>query len=843
MMRRLAWRAVAAHPARAIGPLVAVVLGIAFLSGTLQLRAGMSQTFQQIMNVANSADAYVRGAEEIGATTRFSLATIPAYAPVPVTLAQTIAGLPGVDATYLDIEGEAVLIGADGTAATLGGAPGLVYGWAAERGFHLSEGSPPQGAGEIVLEQTTAERAGLERGSTARMVVGGDLREVTVVGIADVDAALAGASLAMVDQATALADYAPEGMVPMIGVESSTLSPQDLTAALNQALPAADGAVAVTGETVRGETLDGIEEMFGVVSVFLIAFAALAIGIGGFIVANTFTMSVRQRTGEYALLRAVGASPGQVFGVVVGQAAIIGLFGGALGVVAGMGLVAGLRLLLAAAGLVIDVPTWPTTANALLALAVGVVAATVAAAIPARRAGRIAPVAAIGDHSAEASRPSRVRGAIGGLLAGGGIACLVLSVVHDAGPRSALLACGAVGLLAGTVVAAVNIARPALGWLAWPFSALVRPVGRLARINLWRSPRRAASTAGAAMIGLVVVGAATVAAASFDASARRVVAESYEGDLFVQPVNQEPLPAGAVSAVEALDQVKAVSTVAWTDARAGGEDVLLSGVTAASLASLGIELEAGSWQSVADGDAAVAWPLMDRRGWELGDEVDLATADGQVRAVIGGVMANSMALGDVALNGQDYAGLVDQADRTVHLVSIDGQAGVELAELDRVVSAAVEPYAVVSVMDSDEVMESVSGQVAALTGALFGLLAMSLLIAALGIANTVGLSMVERTREMGLLRAVGLGSGQLAGSVVLEAVLIAAFGALTGLVIGVGVGAALPAVFESQGLTVLVIPWARLGLTFGVACLVGGLAAALPAARASRTPVLAAVAG
>jgi len=867
-MFRVTWRGVRQHPVRFVLSVLAVVLGIAFVTGTFALRGVMADTFHAIVDSSMDADAYVRGVPTTtdGAASSGGdlVSTSSGRTDIPLDLldaAEPIAGAAGVFPT---VQGTVILVGADGTAVqgAGGGAPSIGFAaWPGDPSLSVVAGRAPASAGEIALETSALERSGLHVGDATKLVVGGEVQDVRVVGEVGFPGA-SGAILVAVDPTTAVATFAPDGTVPSIAVYAADgTTPDQLAAAVSADLRAEAGSVqVVTGDTVRDEAKASIDTTLGFVSTFLLVFAAIALFVGGFIIANTFTMSVRQRMQEIAVLRAIGASPAQVFASVVGQAAIVGAVGAAVGVLAGAGLVAALREILDRAGMTLSggVPIGASTVA--VALVTGVVVSIVAAALPARRAARIPPVDAMREAVTSGDRPLRLRGVLGLVLVLLGVAAVVAATQVDDGAGS-LLGIAAVLLVVGMLVWAPAIATAVVRVLAWPVVRLGRPIGALARGNVVRNPRRTASTAGALMIGMALVGAAAVLATSTQASMRSVVDESITADYLLQSASQD-IPVGAADAATAVPGVASAGRVWWGPTAIDDEPSYVLAVSD-GLFGHGWDLKAveGSVSSLESGQVLVQRSAAEANGWTLGSTLTFAGSAGATAAgaqeadraagqdaapgraatttaTVGGIIESPAVGAPVVVPQALFEQLVPQTRRTLDMVMIDAAPGTDLPALRTALVHAVKPYLIVSVMDSDEFASSLAQQVQQVLVILYALLALSIVIAVLGIVNTLALSIMERTREIGLMRAVGLGRLQLAAVVIVESVLIAVFGAVAGLAVGVGLASAMPSAFADSGLSDLVVPWGSLLGMVVLAAVVGVVAAAWPAVRAARLPVL-----
>ncbi|MGW6226041.1 ABC transporter permease [Cellulosimicrobium cellulans] len=886
-MIRVALRGVRAHVVRFVLSVLAVTLGVAFVVGTFAFRGMLSSTFDDIIATTLTADVYVRGSQEV---------TGDAAGPgggggggngfagdrtlVPADLAADVEAVDGVARAVPDVSGPVVLVAADGTAVVTTGPPSTAFSVDPEDpSLTLLDGAWPA-AGEIVLEQSAAETAGLTTGDETTVVLGGEPTPVTVSGVFGIEAAAAGAVLVGIDGETARAVYAPDGMVPQLSVWSSQTSEEvdedALADRVGDVLP--DGAEAVTGEQARAEASEAVEEVLGFVETFLLVFAAIALFVGAFIIANTFAMSVRERLRELALLRALGASPGQVFSSVLVQALVVGLVGGGIGVLAGAGLVRVIRWGLALAGMEFSGRVPLGAPQVVAAVVLGAVVSVLAAVLPARRAAAIPPVQAMRDDVAP-DRGTGVR-AVGGIVlvaAGAGVLWLASFLgssvadaptgwawVDDLSPR-VLLGVGAGLVLVGVLVGSPAVARGVLKVLAWPLVVALRPLGRLARGNVTRNPRRTASTAGALLIGMALVSVTGVIAASTQASVRSIVENEVRADLVVDSATLV-VPEGAVEAVAATPGAAVVDTVrlglvsvatvgGGTGAEGSGGDAAddgeprgtdVAGVPAGffDTALDPVALAGDPTATLEAGDVVVHRRTARERGWEVGDTLRLGEGAAAVEARVGAVIDSQLVGTGILVRDDVFDAVVPAAQASVRIVYVsaaEGASAAEVEDLRAALTTAVEPFLVVTVLDREETASAFADQVNQVLVILYALLALSIVIALLGIVNTLALSIIERTREIGLLRAVGLGRLQLAGVIAIESVLTAVYGTVLGVATGIGIGAALPGVLADEGLSTLAVPWGQVLAILGVAVVIGLVASVWPAIRAARLPVLDAV--
>ncbi|WP_372593017.1 ABC transporter permease [Actinotalea sp.] len=841
-MTRVALRSIRAHLGRFLMSVVAVLLGVAFVAGTFSLRAMLSSTFDSIVAASAQAEAYVRG-ERASESTGDPSTIGRERGVIPLGLEEQIGAVDGVRAVVPDLAGTVVLVGKDGTAVSGGGgAPSFALAYdPADTSITLIAGDAPVGAGEIVLETSTMEASGLAIGDTTSIVLGG-VSQVRVVGEAEFGSASAGARFVLIDRAVAIDAFAPDGSVSGFSVYADEgIDEETLVATLSAALADQDGIEVATGEQVRDESKEQIDTILGFISTFLLVFAAISLFVGAFIIANTFQMIVRQRQREFAMLRAIGASPGQVFASILVQAVVVGLIGSAAGVGAGVALVAGLRLVLAQMGQELSgaIPLDASTVG--ISMTVGVAVSVVAAAIPARRAALTPPVEAMRDEVVVADRASRLRAVLGALLIAVGAAAVVASVVAELGSAGTVLGAGAAGIVLGVLLVSPTVVPAALRVLAAPVVAALRPLGALARGNVTRNPRRTASTAGALMIGMALVGAVSVLAASAAESTRSIVRNESTADFVLQSATFE-VPKEIVAQVEALDGVVAADATHVGPLTVEGERTLVVGIPADMVGrTLSVEVVEGDLSGLGRGEVAVARDAAEEKGWAVGDVLTLTDGTQNLQVPIAAVIDSQVLDVDVTLPLDLYDTLVPATQDSIRTVLVATVEGTDPEQVRAELAEVAKPYLIISVLDNEEFADALADQVNQVLVILYALLGLSVVIAVLGIVNTLALSIAERTKEIGLLRAVGLGRAQLASVVTIESILTAVFGTVLGMLVGVGIASALPSVFADQGLDVLAVPWARLLGIVALSVVVGAVAAVGPAVRAARMDVLDAV--
>ena len=856
-MNRVAWRSIRAHAKQFLLTALAVVLGVAFLSGTLALRAVLSETFSSLISSTLTADLYVTGEPLEGEEGSGTVLT----QPVDSSLAEQLMTLDGVAAAHPASSLMGTLVGADDTPVTSGGAPTLIIPlYDDDPGLSWLAGRSPSGSSEIALESDALTRSGLAVGDTTHLVVQGSPAEVTVVGEFSYGTSMAGATLVGMDPAWLMGVAAPDGQVAQIEVivtaPATAAHVEEVKREIADVLP--DGVRVQTRDQAVDEQNAYVESILGFVSTFLLVFVVLAMFVGSFIIMNTFAMSVRQRQKEFALLRAVGASPGSVFRTVLLQALVIGLVGSLVGVAVGAGI---LRLLMAGMeSLGMPLPGGVPLTGPLVAvsLGAGLLVTVVGALLPARDAALTAPVEAMRDVSGAREKSLVVRTVTGALLLSAGLAATAAAWTQDGlDQRRWVLAAGAAGVLIGLLLVSPVLARPVVAVLGLPFRVL-RPAGRLAVRNISHNPRRTANTSGALMVGMALVCAGATLAASVNDSTADVINDSMKADLIVQPTSTAytaRLPADMVERITALDGVAATAPFTAVTASVllpdGTQEpsVVVNVVEAATYASFyDLGVEAGSMGDL-DADHVAAYAST---GLALGDEVVITGPAGTVQATVAaiidpkGVTGSFYATPELAAAVGSWTGSVpteaDQVLDSPYGMFLTLEPGADLDAVRTQVQDIVAPTYTYSVQDATDFSDQVGQQVNRVLAVLYALLGLSVAIAILGIVNTLVLSVTERTREIGLMRAVGLGRAQLGAEIMTESVLTALYGTVVGGAAGVFLAAALRAVLEDEGLTTLSIPWDQLVAMLVLSVVVGMVAAVWPALRASRLPVLDAIA-
>ncbi|QSE83627.1 ABC transporter permease [Rhodococcus koreensis] len=833
-MRKVSLRNLAAHKVRLALTVLSVVLGTAFVAGSFVFTDTLQRTFDSIFeNTAQGVDVRVSSEERNSSG-------------VPLADLDTITALDGVRAVAPAVSGQIVLIDSDGAAVQTGGAPSigesyLPPGQALGEPDEYVQGTPPAQAGQIAVNASAAERAQLVVGDTTKVLVPArGMVDVTVSGIYDTGNETGGFIGATFVDSQARELFTDGKHVEYIDVAGTGLSQTELRDEIAAALP---DAKVQTGDEVREETKAQVTEALSFINYFLLAFGAIALLVGTFIIYNTFSMIVAQRLRELALLRAIGASRKQVGRSVVFEALVVGVIGSAIGIAAGVGLAYGLRALLNAFD--VGLPEGPLQVGPrtiLIALVVGVLVTTVSAYAPARRASKVPPVAAMREEFASTGDSLHVRTIAGAVLGVLGVVGLVIGSRGTGGGAAAVVGAGALGLILAVLFAAPALSRPIVGALGAVLAKPFGPVGRLARTNAVRNPRRTAATAFALTLGLMLVSVIGVFGASAKASVNQLVDSGVSADYVLTGPNQIGVPSGAARAVRNLDDVQSAAalhpvSVTVDDERQQGAslDGPLEGVLDYKLVEGGADLT-GNHLIVSQTTAA-------QKGWTLGTTVPMTSADGKVvDAEVTGVFEDNQLVGDWLVSDDVYRQVMPAATIPDLAVLIDAKPGADLTQLRADLESATKQFVVVQVQDREQFKGTQGQQIDTLLAILYGLLALAVVIAILGIINTLALSVVERRREIGMLRAVGMQRSQMRRTIYLESMLIAVFGAAVGVLLGIAFGWGFVSTLKDQGLGQVTVPWGQVVAMLLGSGVVGVFAALWPASRAARTRPLEAIA-
>jgi putative ABC transport system permease protein len=844
-MLRVTVKSLLARKLRLLLTALAVVLGVSFVSGTLVLGDTLNSTFDKLFATAYSGtDVGVRGKAAFEVDVTQGGDPTQSRAPVPAAVLEDVRAVEGVREAEGDSAGFAQIVGPDGEVVETTGAPTLGGSWLGESPLNpylLQEGAPPAGPGEVLVDESTASDNDLAVGDDIQVLTQTGPLDATITGIVSFgeSGSLAGATVTLFDPETAQSTIGTPGAYSeVLAVGDGSVGDAELRGRVAAVLP--EGYQALTGEQLAAEDSSDIKDALGFFSTFLLVFAVISIFVGSCIIFNTFSMLVAQRSRELALLRALGASRRQVNIAVLVEAVVVGLLGSTIGL--GLGVLLSLGLQAVVGVFLGDLPTDGLVFRAdtvLWAYLTGVVVTVASAIAPARRATLIPPVAALRDDVALPASSLRRRAVLGTAVLVAGVVSMTSGLVGDAGIL--WVGIGALGIFLGAAMLSPFLSRPVVGGVGSALPRVWGSIGRLARENARRNPRRTASTASALMIGLALVAAGGVLAASLVKSANAIIDRSVGADFIVSTSNFLPMPASVAEEVRAVDGIDAVTSFRAGQAEVDGRVVSLQGVTADTVdRTLQLEIVDGDLAALADDDTMlVDADLAKDRAWEVGDSVPAVFGKtGAKDLVIGGTYAENQIAGSYLVSLETYEENYSQRLDQVVAMTVTPDADVEAVREDLTATAGASNL---EIRDQSEFKQEQRDQINQLLGFIFVLLALAVLIAALGIVNTLALSVIERTREIGLLRAVGMGRRQVRRMVRLESVVIAIFGTLLGLALGVALGAALVTALNDEGIDQLVIPFGQLAVYLVVGALIGVLAAVWPARRAARLDVLRAI--
>ncbi|CAL9441652.1 hypothetical protein SUDANB58_02264 [Streptomyces sp. enrichment culture] len=839
-MFRTALRNVLAHKARLLMTVLAVMLGVAFVSGTLVFTDTISDALQKSsakgydhVDVSVQPEYQDAEGDRVGKAPELTQAVLDRSARVPG--AANAVGLVG---------GFTALAGKDGKPAGEGFSTwGGNYWGTEDPRYPLVEGRAPKGPGEVLIDSATARRTGYRAGDTVRLSVDGPVLTPTVTGVFTTDdgAVAAGGSLVLFDTATAQKLFGKTGTYDTIAVEAEPGVTQNaLKAELDRALPK-DLVETTTGERLAEIQAETIASSMSGMKQGLLVFAGIALFVGTFIIANTFTMLVAQRTRELALLRAVGASRRQVSRSVLIEAFVVGLAAAVAGLAAGIGIGAGLRSLMDSLGATVpDGPLVVSPATVVSAFAVGVLVTMLAAWLPGRRAAKVPPVAAMSSVHAVASAKSLVlRNTLGSLFAAAGVAVVLAATTMGGSDGQAPMGLGAVLLIIGVFVLTPLLSRPLIA-AASPVLRLFGVSGKLARQNSVRNPRRTAATASALMIGLTLITGMTVVAGSLQKSIDKMASAAIEADYVVSMANGNPLSPDVEEKLKRTGGVTATSPLRNAPARIGGETEYLTGVDGSTIGELtDLAVKEGAFE-VGGARVAVDDTTAERHGWQAGSVFTVAYEDGaKQRLTVAGVYEGNEMMRGIML---DTATLTPhQSDPGDMQVMVKTSGGASDSAEDRL-EKALGSNPAIKVQDKEDLSEEIAQTFTLILNMLYGLLAMAVIVAVLGVVNTLAMSVFERSQEIGMLRAIGLDRRGVKRMVRLESLVISLFGGVLGIGLGVFFGWAAGELLGTSLATYeLVLPWGRMAVFLLLAAAVGVLAALWPARRAARLNTLQAI--
>ena len=842
-MRKVTLSGLFARKLRLALTALAIVLGVTFVTGTLILGDTLNSTFNNLIGTAYQHVSFeIRGKAVLNESGTAAVQGTTDRKPVPESIAAAVSRVPGVAFVHGSVQGYAQFLDRDDNA--IGGGGGSTLGFSFDPNTQLSpyrlvEGKAPTTADDVVMDKATATKHHYAVGDRVLINLPNRPQTFTITGIVTYgsDDNLAGVTLAGFDLQTAQRIFNSRGYYDTINVlVAPGANNVNLARAIAKLLP--PGVEVVSGQAVANELSSAVDNSLGFISTVLLIFAAISLFVGGFTIFNTFSITVGQRTRELALLRVVGASRRQVFRSVIGEAALTGLVASLIGLGLGVLAALGLKALLKAFG--IELPSAPLVVEArtvVVAIAVGVGVTVISAILPARRAVRIAPVAALvedGGSETDAVQWRRVAGGIAVAALG-----LVAVAAGLAKPTVALVGLGALLVFIAVGMLVPVVARPLSSALGRPLARLLGIPGKLGRENSMRNPRRTAQTASALMIGLALVSTIAVLGASLSTSAKNSVDSAVSADYII--TGSGGFSKSVAPAVARLPGVDTTTTIYQGQFEFKGSLSTLVAATPNELnrtVTLHVTSGAGA-PAMAAGQLLVDTNTATADNLHVGSVVPVKFAQtGAATMTIGGIYKPNPLVGSFVVGAGFFLSHFDNPLPIGVLLSTSPGAPNLGPALNRVLT----PYANVGYKTRAQFEQSQQNTINQELGLVYVLLALAVLVALIGIVNTLMLSVFERTREIGLLRAVGMKRRQVRAMIRSEAVIVALFGAVVGIVVGTALGVALASSLRRSGVTTVAIPIPSLIVFLILSAVLGLIAATWPARRAANLDVLAAIA-
>ncbi|HYN90718.1 MAG TPA: FtsX-like permease family protein [Thermoleophilaceae bacterium] len=848
-MTKVALRGIAARKMRAFTTWLAIFLGVALVAGTYVLTDTINKSFSDIFSES------LKGTD-VAITARQDIQSDEVGPPsFPARLLERVRQVDGVDAAAGSVFAVGRFIDAKGDPIGNSFAPNFIASLLPERFETLDyvQGRKPRSATEASIDTQTADTGDLKLGDTLRLAGAHEARRYEIVGLTKLgDTSFGGAGIAEVTLPEAQRVTDREGQFDQISVAAEDgVSPEELRDRIARVMPRQ--VQVETGEEAAQRQSDDIAEGLGFLRIALLVFAGVSLFVGAFQIFNTFSITVAQRTREFGMLRTLGASRRQILATVGIEALVLGLLGSAVGLAGGVGFAFGINELFKAVG--IDLPNTGTVValrTVIVSLIVGVVVTVVAALVPALRATRITPMAALREAELQdTKRRGRVVTAVALVVGVAGLAMMLGGLfggIEDSGTAAGLLGGGAALMLFGVSLFSPRLVRPLASITGRPMERLRGITGRLARENAMRKPGRTATTAAALMIGLALVVFVTIFAAGLKTSVAKTIDETFRGEIVLQNSDGfSPIPRGAIDRARHVDGVSTVSSITYAIGALprGGENVRVAAVDPATLGQvLALTFKSGD-PSVLAGlgprDAIVDDAFARNHGLKVGDTLRLRTPLERTATFrIRGTVEGELDLLGKAVVDESATRQFGRLQPSFALARLEPDASPAKVQ-DEIDAAVKQRFPTVEVQNQSQLKDQQEAQVNSLLGLVYALLSLAVIVSLFGIVNTLALSIHERTRELGMLRAVGMSRRQVRTMVRYEAVITALIGAILGTALGVVFAALVSRPLADEGFR-LSYPVGTLIVLLVLAALAGVVAAIGPARRASRLDVLRALA-
>lgn len=857
-MWKAALRSLLERKLRLVLMMLAIVLGVGMVSGTYVLSDSIQRAFNDLFSRRSAGfDLLVRARPQFENAPR---------AKLPEALRGEIESVEGVSAVTGSVQDFVQIVDESGRAAGGPGPPTFISSFepegagrqAFEENTRMISGRPASAGGEAMLDRYAAERRGWTLGTKVRLAtrLWEGVRELKIVGTFEVRGIsnLGGATVFVMrlDAAQQLLDRGDTlDTISVRGEEGASAA--TLQKRVDAHLPE-EYEVISQSDSAR-EALNQVRQGIGFLTNALLTFGFVALFVGAFMIFNTFSILFAQRMREFAMLRAIGARGRQVLGVVLAEAAIIGAVASAFGIALGFATALGLQAVMRAFGIRLPTSGTPLLPRTIIvSMAVGVAVTLVAAAYPAVRASRVAPLAAVRESALPARRrASRRRNVLALVLTAGAVALLVWGLFGEPPNTLAVLGAGAALLFLGVAIGSPTFARPVARAIGWPFSRSFGVPGQIARGNAMRDPNRTAATAAALMIGVALVSFMAIMASSIKATTDEALRERLRADyfLFSQAFGGGPVVAGfspfLYERLSALPEVDLAGRIRRGPVEIEGDRDSLFAADPATIEKLiYLDVTQGNLADLTGSDvggpprAFAHRRVFEGHHWKIGDEVKVVFPRGEQGLVIAGVYGQEFQGADLFVPLTTFdTGFFERVDAAIFLTL---REGVTPARGRAAIEAVTKDFPSVQVMDQIDLRNQQSQNINRLLALVNALLGLALVIALFGIVNTLILSVIERIREIGLMRAVGVTRRQIRAMVRWESVIVSVMGASLGIAVGIFLGWLFVRALRDDGLTVFALPGGRLAVFVAIAAFAGVIAAILPARRAARIDVLQAIA-
>ena len=843
-MLRLSLRMTLARKGRLVLTSLAIILGTGFLSGTLIFSDTLNKTFDRLFaDVFRDVDAYVRSSQFVevgfGGEQR---------AQTPIAALETVVAVDGVDDATGDIQAFARIIAKDGTPMGSDNGPPTFGGIATESLaglWTIEDGRLPVGPTEMVMDAATAKNADYSIGDRVRVTAQKGSRTFTLVGIANYGdvSSPGGATFALFDQPTASEFLLREGYVDAFLVKGDgTLSDEDLAARITASLDPALKLETLTGAEITKETQDQIGQVLSFLTIFLTAFSLIALGIGCFVIYNVFSITIAQRLRENALLRAIGASKRQVSTGMFVEAGVIGVVGSLLGFASGIGLSQALSALLNAFGVEIPTKGLSVSVNTLVVtVLVGTIVTLLSAIFPALRAGRVPPLAALRDTALEVVERRGRRVLIGVIVSGLGALGITITAL---GGSNNFLGIGILFVFAGAIIVGPAIAKPVALSLGRPIERWRGVTGSMARQNAARNPKRTARTAAPVLIGVALVTAFTAFAASLRSEIRDTIGSSFRGDyaLSVESQGFGGIPLTVTDQIAELDEVAQATGIGFVSVKFGEDTRFAVAIDPSTTSGLyDFTMLEGRQDTLSPTGVLVSKTVATNKGLTVGSNIPITLLDGDVvNAKVEGIFDGEGTFGNYVVNRELFTDTSTPLfNNYVYIVKSPTASDDELKDA---VSTITTDIGIGALESREEFIDAQAAQVNQILGLIYGLLTLSIFIAVVGIVITLLLSVFERTREIGLLRAVGMTRSQVRTTVRWESVITSLYGAVVGVILGIVMGAVLIGVLADGGLGAFRLPVTGTVVILVLSFIIGVFASIYPARKATKVDVMRAIA-